>query len=353
LNSTSSPCPEKQSFAPWRERRDPPRVLFIRLHALGDIALTLPAALGFRRRCPDSRVDALTHSSAAPFLRSLSLYDEVLEFPLTTDRVERALHAVQIGSIVDGRKYDLIVDLQRNWLTRAIRRIAAPPAWGEFDRFSPESAAERVRKTVERCGFPGFLPVFEFSVDGETDEKARSLLERSGYDPDKKLVALNPAGLWTTRHWPRENYVDLGRLWREHEPVQFLLVGTDKIRDSAEWIQSQLGSDVINLVEQTTITTAYALLGRCAAIISEDSGLMHLAWTRGVPVVALFGSSRHVWAAPVGPAVRVFHSGDLECGQCMAPECRFGDVHCLARHSARTVFEAALELLSQHEGVSS
>jgi ADP-heptose:LPS heptosyltransferase len=84
---------------------------------------------------------------------------------------------------------------------------------------------------------------------------------------------------------------------------------------------------------------------RAAIMISEDSGLLHMAWCSGVPVVALFGSSRHVWSAPVGAHAESLHSGDLPCGQCMTPVCSFGDVHCLTRFTPEQVYREANSLL--------
>jgi heptosyltransferase-2 len=67
----------------------------------------------------------------------------------------------------------------------------------------------------------------------------------------------------------------------------------------------------------------------------------------GVPTLALFGSSRHVWSAPLGDHTMCLHSGDLECGSCMEPTCRYGDVHCLTRYSAEHLVERAAALLAR------
>jgi heptosyltransferase II len=343
---------ETQSFKPWNRPEPPSRILVIRLHAIGDVALTLPSIRGVRTIFPTSVIDMLTLAATAPLLRDAQIADEVLEFPPAGGRAERAIAAVRAGLDVAGRHYDLIVDLQRNWVTRMIRRIASPRAWGEFDRFSPRPAAERVRRTFEQSGCPGIQPLFGTSTSNRMWEEAGRLLERRGYDPSIRLVVLNPAGLWKTRNWPVDRYVDLARKWKQRETVQFLLLGTDRIREAASRIRHGLPDAAINLAGETSLELANALLGYADVVISEDSGLMHLAWAQGIPMVALFGSSRHVWSAPTGNRVRVFHSGDLPCGQCMQPECAFGDVRCLSRWSADEVLAAALELCGSRTGIA-
>jgi heptosyltransferase II len=82
-------------------------------------------------------------------------------------------------------------------------------------------------------------------------------------------------------------------------------------------------------------------------VLSEDSGLMHMAWTSRVPLVALLGSTPSVWAAPQGNTSVCLDSSDLECGCCDTPECRFGDVHCLTRYSPEFVMATARRLLAR------
>ncbi len=106
----------------------------------------------------------------------------------------------------------------------------------------------------------------------------------------------------------------------------------------------------MNLAGQTTASQALAIVQAAQLVISEDCGLMHMAWVSGVPTLALFGSSRHDWSAPLGPHSRCLHSGDLPCGACMDASCRFGDVHCLTRYTPEFVVEQAEELvqISRH-----
>ena len=178
-------------------------------------------------------------------------------------------------------------------------------------------------------------------------ETALRLLGDEGWDGSTRLVVFNPAGLWESRNWPISSYVELYRLWSARENVRVLVLGTDSVRARGERIARESGMGVINLAGKTTAGEALALLRHAAIIITEDSGLMHMAWAAGVPIVALFGSTRSDWSAPQGDRSVCLDSTDLECGCCMQPACRFGDVHCLTRRSPRDVLEAAFGLLGR------
>jgi ADP-heptose:LPS heptosyltransferase len=217
--------------------------------------------------------------------------------------------------------------------------------WGEFDRFSTNAAGDRVLDTFQRTGFESLRPVFRVEVRNDVMVRAENILRKHGWDGTTRLVVLNPAGLWRTRNWPIENYVELANLWLAEERVQFLLLGTGRIDQKALYISHKLPDSTINLVGKTTLAEAFGIVQYTSAVISEDSGLMHMAWVSGIPTLALFGSSRHDWSRPLGEHSLCLHSGDLECGACMKTECKYGDVHCLTRYTAEYVYEKTQKLL--------
>jgi ADP-heptose:LPS heptosyltransferase len=224
-----------------------------------------------------------------------------------------------------------------------------PKAWVEFDRWSSISAADRVQQAFHRVGLSRLRHLHELHLFDAIRQSAHEILAGKGYSRDIQLILLNPAGAWQSRNWPVENYITLAKLFLQSGPCKFLLLGTDRIREKATRIEAGLRQSVINLTGFTSLSEAMAILPHVSLVVSEDSGLMHMAWASGVPTIALFGSTRHDWSSPVGPHVRVFHSGDLECGDCMDPICKFGDVHCLTRISPQMVFDAAFQLLGSEQ----
>jgi ADP-heptose:LPS heptosyltransferase len=160
-------------------------------------------------------------------------------------------------------------------------------------------------------------------------------------------VILNPAGAFPSRHWPEEHYVQFARGWLRIFPdTQFLFIGIGRMAAMAARLASAIGARVINLVGQTTAAQAFAIIQRVSFVLSEDSGLMHMAWVSGIPTLALFGSSRSDWAQPLGAHSAFLDGSGLECYPCKQETCRFGDVHCLTRHSPEKVLDRALALFN-------
>jgi heptosyltransferase II len=339
---------EHRSFSPWTSPHPPRRVLVIRFHALGDVALMLPAAVHLAQRWPGAEIDILTCAPADSLAESLTPFHRVYTMPGGSGRLNRFLIGLRTGLSLRGRNYDLVMDIQRNAVSRLIRLMINPASWSEFDRYSPRSARDRVLSTIALGGVAGGVHEIPVPISEERTAKARDLLVREGWDGSTRLVVFNPAGLWETRNWPLEGYVELYRLWSMREPVRILVLGTDRVKEKGAFIARQSGTSVINLAGKTTPGEALAVLQHAALIVTEDSGLMHMAWAAGVPIVALFGSSRSDWSAPGGNRAVCMDSSDLECGCCMKEVCRFGDIHCLTRRSPQAVLDAAIGLLERN-----
>jgi len=242
--------------------------------------------------------------------------------------------------------YDVVIDLQRNFLTRSIRRLLRPKSFSEFDRFSFSSAGERVRDTIVRLGFTS---IASSPVPLQIREEQRGLekLITANFDIKNKLIVLNPAGSFVTREWPLENYIQFSLHWKKEVDAnaQFIILGAPSLKEKANFIKAKLGENLIDLVGSTTVSEAFNILRHANLVVSEDSGLMHMAWVAGVPVVALFGSTRSAWSRPLGDNSLCLNSSDLECGECLQAECRFGDTHCLTRYTPNLIVEAASKLL--------
>ncbi|MFM8913583.1 MAG: glycosyltransferase family 9 protein, partial [Flammeovirgaceae bacterium] len=242
------------------------------------------------------------------------------------------------------QRYDVVLDLQNHRISNIVRKLLRPMAWASFDRYSPISAGDRTRATIAAAGLGDVNLATSLTVK-LSKLRVEQVLAENGWDGTSALVVLNPAGFFTSRNWPLENYSQFARLWKAAMPAtQFLFIGTDRIQAKARAIEREIGKQV-NLVNKTNIAEAFAIVGRAALVLTEDGGLMHMAWVQGVPTLALFGSSRADWSAPLGDWALCLNSADMECGACMLAECKFGDNRCLQRYTPDLVFTHAKKLL--------
>lgn len=329
----------------WNKTTLPGRILAIRLQAMGDLVITLPYLQALRNALPGHvELDLLTREEVAPIPRYLPLFNHVYSIKGGRNFRKMCGYAAMLLPRLLLRRYDVVIDLQHNVLSDTVRKILRPAAWSVFDRFSPLPAGERTRLTIEAVGLGSNQAASSLKLPA--DNIAFSLLHQHGWDGRSQLVVLNPAGAFTTRNWPLAYYITFAQLWLQQYPhTQFVVTGLPLIAAKARLLQQELGSRLINLVAQTTAAEAFALLQKASLVLSEDSGLMHMAWVSGIPTLAIFGSTRSDWSRPLGKHSLLLHSGDLPCGNCMLETCAFGDNHCLTRYTPELVLQQAFALI--------
>lgn len=330
---------------PWKKDKPPKRILAIRLQAMGDLVITLPYLQQLKRMLPEgTQLDMLTREEVEAIPRNIYLFDRVYSIGGGRKLKKQVFYTGLLLPALLSRRYDVVIDLQNNNISRSVRRLLMPKAWSSFDRFSPIAAGESNRLTIEAIGLGKCFADPHFRLKNEPE--GIELLKTNGWDAVSKMVLLNPAGAFVTRNWPEENYIHFAELWLQRFPqTQFLVIGVNQIAEKADRLQQQLGKRLINLVNKTTPAQAFAIIQKTSFVLSEDSGLMHMAWVSGIPTLAMFGSTRSDRATPLGDHTLLLHSSDLSCGNCMQQTCKFGDVHCLTRYSADFVFEKSLALV--------
>jgi len=308
--------------------------------------ITLPYLQALRHSLPAGvTLDLLTRKEVDPIPRNIHLFNKVYSIGGGRSFKKIFLYTFFLLPRLWLRRYEVVIDLQNNIVTRTVRKALFPVAWSEFDRFSPIAAGERTRLTIQAAGFGEGRWLSPFHL--KDPQLGPLMLHRNGWNGKDPLIVLNPAGVFVTRNWPLENYVQFARLWLQRQPeAKFVILGTALIAKPAAFIKKELGEALINLVEQTTPLEAFAVLQEAQLVLSEDSGLMHMAWVSGRPTLVLFGGTRSDWSRPLGQHTLFFDSSDLACGSCMQETCRFGDVHCLTRYSPEKIFRAAWRLLS-------
>jgi len=331
---------------PWKKNTLPGRILVIRLQAMGDVAVTLPYVQQLRNYLPSqTRIDFLTRQEVEGIPRSIMLFDNVFVIKGGRNLRKQLIYTCSMLPKLFAQRYDVIIDLQNNNVSRLVRKALFPQAWSAFDRFSPIAAGERCRMTIEAAGLGRVWAANKFSL--RHPRIGKEILKTNGW-LGEDLVVLNPAGAFPTRSWDLNNYVAFAKSWLGLFPrTRFVMLGTPFIAEKAMFLKTELGDRLIDLVDKTSPSEAFAVLQEVKFVLSEDSGLMHMAWVSGIPTFGLFGSTRSDWSKPLGEHTFFLDSSDLECGHCMRETCMYHDVHCLTRYTPEFVLNHALALLER------
>ena len=183
------------------------------------------------------------------------------------------------------------------------------------------------------------LPTPRLIVDASTIEMMRT---RFGFDPDAPLIALCPGAEYgPAKRWPTEHFETLAsRLLDETPEAQIVLLGGSGDRVAGDAIAAAVSDPRLhNFIGLTSLAEAIALIAAAASVVSNDSGLMHVAAALTRPQVALFGSSDPRHTPPLSPRARVLWL-HLDCSPCFERVCPLGHLNCLVNITPELVVDS-------------
>jgi ADP-heptose:LPS heptosyltransferase len=342
--------------APSALPRLPERILVIMLRRIGDVVLTTPAARALRKLFPLARLDFLTEPPCDQVLAACPEASRVLVY-------ERGVGRAAWPWRLNRARYDLVVDYMGTprsailaFATRA--PVRAGPAhvshrWAYTHRLveSPKacySALEKIR-VLRGLGLApdesDFLPAWRTEPAAERwAAGALAGLGEVGKDVGA-LVGLVPASRRPTRRWPAASYAALGRRLRQELGARVLIFWGPGERALAREIELAIGDGAAVAPPTKDLFELGALLGRCRLVVTNCNGPRHIAVARGVPTLAIHGSSDPAsWNPPDDPRFPYIRLESLHCIGCRKNVCPY-HLECMRDLSADAVFERARALM--------
>ena len=176
-------------------------------------------------------------------------------------------------------------------------------------------------------------------------ERSRAVRARLGLTSNRPAISLCiGAEYGPAKRWPAEHFLALAQII-EGEGFDSWLLGSRADRAIADEITSFDPLAASDLTGLTTLEDAVDLIADCAAVVSNDSGLMHVAAALGRPLVALYGSSSPAFTPPLSDRA-VILSEAIACSPCFERVCPLGHFKCLTDLQPERVWAALQGLLT-------
>ena len=319
-----------------------PRILVVAPNWIGDALMAQPLLARLREKLGRVRIDLLAPPWVAPVLRRAPEVDEVIEAPFGHGALELR-RRWRLGRSLRARTYDQAIVLPNSWKSALVPFFADIPIrsgyvgesrYGllnllyakEKDRFPMALHYARLSET------PGTdpaepLPQPRLRVDAGA---ARATAQRFGL-AGRYAVFCPGAEYGPAKRWPY--FKELS----ERVAVEIAVLGTDAEKESCAGIRAK------NLAGKTTLDEAIELIAAAQFVVTNDSGLMHVAAALGTPQVALFGSSSPEHTPPLAANARAVWLR-LECSPCFARECPLGHFRCMKELTAERVLRETEKL---------
>ena len=308
-----------------RDRRRVVRILVVRNGHLGDTVVFFPTLAALRQRYPWAKIDVATapRSGGASLLRDSPYVDEVLELDFFNQtrrrRIAGAWRLLRRG-------YDLV--LGGVWYFHLPEAVfsGAPLRLGLYDGHPLQRFADRVvplDPTLHEAEnnlrlaelVTGPVPLQDRTPQLHLDEErvaeqGRRFRARLGVGPETPVVAMHPGSKRPSRRWPPEAFAELAeRLLRDRPRLRVVLTGAGDdeaglIGRIIEHVDPAVRDRVVSAHGAGSLMGLIGFLDGCRCLVCNDTGVMHVARSRGVPLVAVVGpeNDRRWGPHPIGMA---------------------------------------------------
>ncbi|MBU3631640.1 lipopolysaccharide heptosyltransferase II [Polynucleobacter sp. AP-Melu-500A-A1] len=331
-----------------------PGILIIAPNWIGDAVMTQPLLASIKGLYPDSTIDVLASTWVAPIYRACSEVNEVIEAKFEHKQLQWSLRK-QLAKQIEKQKYQACFVLPNSfksalipWLANIPLRIAyrgemrfglinialdnpskinRPPM---VQHYLALSALLNDEEQAESRQVYSDTPPPRLNVSTSAKQSIQSKLQSANIT-DSIYVFCPGAEYGPSKRWPTEHFATLAQdLIKANPNNHIILIGSQGDLNLANEIspQGNQNSNIHNWCGSTSLDEAIALIGMSKAVVSNDSGLMHIAAALRAPQVAVFGSSDPAHTPPLSDRAKVIWL-DLPCSPCHKRECPLGHLKCL------------------------
>jgi len=325
-------------------------ILIIAPNWIGDAVSTQPLLANLKVLYPDSKIDVLASNWVAPIYRACSEVHQVIEAKFEHKKLQWNLRK-QLAKEIEAKNYQACFVLPNSFKSALIPWLANIPFRigyrGEM-RFSlinlaldnPSKvnrppmvehylALSQLLKDDESIPLDKLVP--KLNVSAAAKQQIEQKLQGANINSGSIYAICPGAEYGPSKRWPTEHFAVLAQqLITQNSNNQIILLGSKSDYSLAQEItsQAQQASNIHNWCGNTSLDEAIALIGMSKAVVSNDSGLMHIAAALQTPQVAIFGSSDPAHTPPLSDKAKVIWL-NMPCSPCHKRICPLGHLRCL------------------------
>ncbi len=318
------------------------KILIVGPSWVGDMVMAQSLFLTLKQQQPDCHIDVLAPDWSLALLQRMPQVRNAIAMPLTHGQFGLG-RRISLGMQLRTAGYDQAIVLPNSWKSALVPLFANIPLrtgylgemrWGLLNdaRTLDKKALPMTVQRFVALGLPATMPMppdYPLPVLSVTTAQQQAVIEKFALDiGSPKILALCPGAEYgPAKRWPAGHFAELARHKLE-QGWQVWLFGSEKDRTIAAQINQECSGLCQDFTGRTSLGEAVDLLSLVHTVVSNDSGLMHVAAALDKKLIALFGSSDTGFTPPLNAQSQVL-SLHLDCSPCFMRTCPLGHTRCL------------------------
>jgi len=333
------------------DARNISKILVIAPSWVGDTMLIHPMLVRLKQRLPDSFIDVLAPAVTEDLLKQMPEVSNTITNPFLHGSLQLGAR-ISLGMQLRSRYYDQAIVLPNSLKSALVPFFAGIPIRTGFVgemRYGLLNDARKLDKNalplmVERFAQLAELPREAISRPLPqprllvSDEQKKSVLAKHGLTIEKPVAIFCPGAEYgPAKRWPIPYFAELAQRLQQ-QGYAVWITGSQKDREIGDKIMALGNADTRNLCGTTDLADAVALLSCASLVVTNDSGLMHVAAALDRPMLALYGSSSPNFTPPLSKNAHILKI-DLPCSPCFKRECPLKHFKCMTNLTPQMVAE--------------
>ncbi len=333
------------------------KILIVAPNWVGDIVMAQSLLICLKQQYPDCVIDVLAPAWSQDLISRMPEVNQVIALPSQHGKLHLK-QRWQLAKQLRSQHYQQAIVLPNSFKSALIPWLAHIPqrtGWRGEMRYGllndyRKLDKKRYPKMIDRfCALAWNkhavlvqrLPFPRLAIDLAQRQQT---LAKFSLTSDQKIIVLCPGAAYgPAKRWPERHFAEFA-LEKIQQGFQIWLLGGKGDRPQVDAIMQATQQQCHDLTA-TSLTEAIDLMSLADLVVSNDSGLMHIACAIGKPVVVIYGSSDPHYTPPLSNQAKIV-SLNLDCSPCFKRECPLGHTSCLHYLNPQQVSLAANELLA-------
>lgn len=320
---------------------------------VGDMVMAQTLFKVIKQNQPDATIDVMAPAWSVPLMERMPEVNKGLVLPFGHGQL-RLRERYKLGKALRAENYDQAYVLPNSWKSAIIPWAAKIPlrmGWLGEQRYGLLNDARRLDKAryplmIERfvalagkpnAPLPNPIPKPRFDIAGKA--VADALLKHELLLDDQPILALCPGSEFgSSKRWPPEYFAEVANQ-KLNEGWHVWLFGSPKDQPISAQIQHLTQARCKDLTGKTSLSEAIDLMSIARALVTNDSGLMHIAAALEIPQVVPFGSTSPKFTPPLSDKATILRLG-LDCQPCFKRECPLQHHRCMRGLTPAMILDA-------------
>ncbi|RQV96931.1 MAG: glycosyltransferase family 9 protein [Calditrichaeota bacterium] len=331
------------------------KFLIIRLSSIGDILLTTPFIRQIKIAYPDSEIHFLIKKEFLDLIKCNPYLDKIIYYDSETGKTGLRDIALELK----GYHYSHVFDLHNNFRSKYVcHKLSGSRMYSihkdkikrallvffKINRYDKiVTIPERYLNVGSALNIKDDFEGLEIFWDSQTDQNIDNLIKE--HSISSKIIIIGPGAGHFTKRWPIEYFKELVHGLTENNSFTTIVLGS--LDEHEEFNCLLINNNVFNFAGRLSLLESAALIKRSKCVVSNDSGLMHLATAVKVPVIAIFGSTvKELGFFPYRSENYVFENLELKCRPCShlgKNKCPKGHFKCMLSIKPESVYKKVMQ----------